>query len=291
MSSEMGFRDGDAAELARRLEVFSMALFVVYAVRIAATAFPFRPLTTLWQLTLSSALLDAAAIPLVALCLLHLAAYLDPANSALGQRRDALARWAILAVLGFLLLVPLQALTAWNNVAAEQARVSREQTTATNNIALIRQAIHAATSIDDLQARLQSLQTPSLAIRFERIDLPLAETKRQLLLRLSDGEQQLKMRINPPPPEAIEDLVKNTLRGISASAVLAAAFAMAAQRKGSEVPLLVEILTIWSLQAAANPKGPGRGPITRRLLGSPAAREEDYFERLARREEEPSDPP
>jgi hypothetical protein len=223
--------------------------------------------------------------------LLHLAAYLDPANTALGQRRDALARWAILAVLGFLLLLPLQALAAWNSVAAAQARVSLERKTASSNIALIRQAIHAATSLDDLQARLQSLQTPSLVIRFKKLNLPLAETKRQLLLRLSEGEEQLKMRINPPPPEAIENLGKSTLRGISVSAVFAFAFAMAAQRKGSEVPLLVEILTIWSLKAAANPKGPGRGPITRRLLGSPTAREEDYFERLARGEEEPSNPP
>jgi hypothetical protein len=287
----MGFSAGEASALARRLEVFAMALFVVYAVRIVSAALPPRPLETLWQLNLSSALLDAAAIPLVALGLLHLAAYLDPANTALGQRRDALARWAILAVLGFLLLLPLQALAAWNSVAAAQARVSRELTTATTNIALIRQAIHAASSLDDLQARLQSLETPSLVIRFQKVDLPLPEAKRQLLLLLSDGEQRLKSRIKPPPPRAIADLGKNTVRGISASAVFAVAFAIAAQRKGSEVPLLVEILTIWSLKAAANPQGPGRGQAMRRLLGSPVAREEDYFERLARREEEPSDPP
>lgn len=281
MRSEMGFREGDASMLARRLEVFAMALFVVYAVRILAAAVPPRPLESLWQLSLSSALLDAAALPLVALGLLHLAAYLDPANTALGQRRDALARWAILAVLGFLLLLPLQALAAWNSVAAAQAQVSQERKTAASNIALIRQAIHAATSLDDLQARLQSLQTPNLIIRFKKLDFPLAETKRQLLLRLSEGEEQLKMRINPPPPEAIEDVATNAVRVMATSLIYALAFAIAAQRRGQEVPLLVEVMTVSSL------KWQNGGTRPR----SASSDEEDFFDQLAPPDDDPPPSP
>lgn len=291
MTSKMDFRGDDATTLARRLEVFAMALFVVYAVRIVAAGFPPRPLETVWQLIVSSTLLDAAPIPLVGLGLLHLAAFLDPVNIPLGQRRDVLARWAILAVLGFVLLIPLQALATWNSLAAAQAQVSRERKTASSNIGVIRQAIGAATSVDDLQTRLQSLQTPSLVINFRKLDLPLPETKRQLLLLLGEGEEQLKTRINPPSPKAIEDLGKSTLRGISASAVFAVAFAIAAQRKGSKVPLLVEMLTAWSLRAAAGREPPKRSPIPFPLLGTPTAREEDYFEELVQKQEHPPDPP
>ena len=290
MASETtGFRDHDSPMLADRLEVFSMALLVLYSVRVAAAVVPLGLLDPQWQLSAVSALLDSAAIPLVALGLLHLAAYLDPANRALGRRRDALARLAILAVLGFLLLIPLQAFAAWNSVAAAQGNVLRQQTTATGNFAQIREAINAATSLDDLQARLQSLQTPNLSIRFENLGLPLAETKRRLLIRLTAAQKEVKTRINAPPPQVIEDVAMNSLRVMSSCAVFAAAFAIAAQRWGSEVPLLLELHTIWSLRGAPTATGPGSGPAGRRFLGSPPAHEKDYIERLAPPEELPSD--
>ncbi len=288
-SKTLGLRDHDSPLLADRLEVFSMALFVLYSVRVAAAVVPLRLFDHQWQLSAVSALLDSAAIPLVALGLLHLAAYLDPANQALGLRRNALARLAILAVLGFLLLIPLQAFAAWNSVAAAQGNVSRQQTTATSNFALIREAINAATSLDDLQERLQSLQTPNLTIRFENLGLPLAETKRRLLIRLNAAQNEVKTRINAPPPRVIEDVAINSLRVMSSCAVFAVAFAIAAQRRGSEVPFLLEVHTIWSLRGTPTTPAPGSGPAGRRLLGSPAAYEEDYIELLVPSDERASD--
>lgn len=281
MASETASRAADPALLARRLGAFALTLCILYAVRVASALLPLRPLEPSWQLNAVSALLNTAAIPLVGLGMLHLASYLDPANAMLRQRRDRLARWAILTTLGFLLLIPLQAYAAWSGVASARARLSDQQTAAKRNFALIREAINAATSLDELQARLRSLQSPELDIRFENLGLPLPETKRQMLFRLNDIQEQVKRRINPPPPQAIEDVAMNSVRMMANSAVFALAFAMAAQRRGQDVPLLVELLTLWSIN---NPRGcPQRC--------SPDAGEEDYFAQLAQPEEDPAETP
>lgn len=281
MPSDTQRRASENSILADRLSVFSIALFVIYGVRVAGAAIPCRPLDTLWQLTISSALIEAAAIPLVGLGLLHLAAYLNPDDPALVRRREALARWAILAVLGFLLLIPVQAHASWSTVATARARLTTQQTTANRNFALVREAISAATSLEDLQARLQSLQSPELGIRFQNLGLPLPETKRQMLIRLNDIQEQVKTRINAPPPEAIEDVARNSGRLMGTSFVYALAFAIAAQRRGQDIPLLVELLTIWNLRRQA-----GRPP-----RGASGAPDEDYFAQLAPPEDEPTPTP
>ncbi len=267
--------------LAARLSIFAMALFVIYSVRVIAITLPLRPLDTVWQLSVSSALISAAAIPLVGLALLHLAAYLDPANAALERRRDALARWAILAVLGFLLLIPVQGYASWSTVTAARARLTTQQASANRNFALIREAINAATSLEDLKARLQALESPELGIRFEDLGLPLPETRRQMLIRLNELEEQVKTRIKAPPPEAIENVATNALRVMATSVIYALAFAIAAQRRGREVPLLVEVLTMWSVRQQSR----------QNRRGTPAAIEEDYFAQLAPPEDDPPSSP
>ncbi len=278
MVSDSPSRPREGQVLADRLSVFALALFVIYGVRVAATAFPLRPLDTLWQLTISSTLINTAAIPLLGLGLLHLAAYLDPGNPALARRRESLARWAILAVLGFLLLLPLQAYASWSTVATARARLMTQQTSANRNFAQIRDAINSATSSKDLQARLQSLQSPELGIRFQNLGLPLAETKRQMLIRLNEIQEQVKTRINAPPPEAIEDVARNASRLMGTSFVYALAFAIAAQRRGQDIPLLVELLTIWSLRRQAD----------RSRRGVPGAPDRDYLAQLAPLEDDPT---
>jgi len=281
MPTETELRDFKSSVLADRLGIIAMVLFFLYGVKALAAMVPIQPLDTLWQLKAISTLIDSAAIPLVGLALLHLAAYLDPANSALAKRRDQLARLAILAVIGFLLLIPGQALASWSTVATARARVTTQLTSANRSFALVREAISAATSLDDLQTRLQSLQSAELGIRFENLGLPLSETKRQMLLRLNEVEEQVKTKINAPPPEAIEDVASNAGRLMGTSLVYALAFAMAAQRRSQEIPLLVEILTIWSLRNQA-----GRRP--RGIAGAPDG---DYFAQLAPPDQDPADAP
>jgi hypothetical protein len=158
-----------------------------------------------------------------------------------------------------------------------RARLTSQLTIANRSFALVREAINAATSLEDLQARLQSLESPELGIRFENLGLPLPETQRQMLIRLNEIEEQVKARIKAPPPEAIENVATNALRVMATSVVYALAFAIAAQRHGRELPLLVEMLTIWSL----------RRQDRQSRRGAPGAVEEDYFAQLAPPEDDP----
>ncbi|MBW4531677.1 MAG: hypothetical protein KME02_13425 [Aphanothece saxicola GSE-SYN-MK-01-06B] len=275
MTSSKEFKEFDSAILADRLAFMAIALFVVYLITLLASILPVRLLDTAWQLRFISASLDSATVPLVALGLLHLAAYLDPDNPTLQRRRSGLARLAIVAVIGFLLIVPLQAYAGWQSVATARANVARQLSAATGTFDLLQDTITTASSLDNLQARLQAMQTPSLGIRFDNLGLPLPETKRTMLVRLKEVRQQVEARIQAPTPKAIEAAIRDSLRVMLSSFALAIAFAMGAQRKGSDVPLLVEWHTKFSVQSPRS--------------ASPAPSEEDYFSRLVPEEDETSE--
>ena len=82
MSQTPESRDLDAAIFADRLGVVSMALFAVYLVSVLAFILPPRLLDPLWQLSSIKVAVEAAPIPLIGLALLHLGAYLCPADPA-----------------------------------------------------------------------------------------------------------------------------------------------------------------------------------------------------------------
>ncbi len=277
MAGTKEFRAFDSAILADRLAFMAIALFVTYLITLLSSILPVRLLDTEWQLRFISACLDSATIPLVALGLLHLAAYLDPENPALQKRRDALARLAVVAVFGFLLIVPLQAFAGWNSVVAARANVARQLSVANGTFDLLQETITTATSLDNLQARLQAIQTPSLGIRFETMGLPLPDTKRRMLARLQEVRQEVASRIQAPTPKVIEAVVRDSLRVMLSAFALAIAFAMGAQRKGQEVPLLVEWHTAISLRGGPLP-GPSSGPSEEEYLSRLVAEEDDSSE-------------
>jgi hypothetical protein len=70
---------------------------------------PPRLLVSAWQLRAARTLIEAGPFALSGLVLLQLGARLDPANERLRLRWHRLGRLGVVAVLGFLLLVPLQA--------------------------------------------------------------------------------------------------------------------------------------------------------------------------------------
>ncbi|MEA5410205.1 hypothetical protein VB737_00345 [Synechococcus sp. BA-120 BA3] len=268
----------------------AIALFVIYLISLLANIVPVSPLDTAWQLRFISACLDSGTIPLVALGLLHLAAYLNPGNPALQKRRDAMARWAVLAVIGFLLIIPLQAFAGWNSVATARANVARQLSVANGTFDLLQETITTATSLDNLQARLQAIQTPSLGIRFEDLGLPLPETKRAMLARLKEVREQVEARIQAPAPQAVEAVAKDSVRVMLSSLALAVAFAMGAQRKGSDVPLLVEWHTAISLRGPRAQQPEAGGLLGLPLPGrSTAASEEEYFSRLVPEDDDSSE--
>lgn len=92
--------------LALLLAVAARSLVFVFVVAVAVRLFPVQLLDPAWQMTICSALLNQAALPLLALVLLHAASALHPADGRLASVRKRWRGLAVAATLGFALLLP-----------------------------------------------------------------------------------------------------------------------------------------------------------------------------------------
>ena len=70
--------------------------------------------------------------------------------------------------LGFLLLLPLQEFATWRGLSQGLQQDSARRADAERRSGAILQAIQVATSVDDLQSRMQRLQGPTLTPRRSR---------------------------------------------------------------------------------------------------------------------------
>lgn len=293
MSETPQNRSLETAIVADRLALVALALFAVYLVAVLASILPPRLLDPLWQLSSTRVTVEAAPIPLLGLALLHLAAYLCPANLPLQRRRDAMARLAVPVSLAFLLIVPLQGQAVWRSYQRSNAVADQQQASTSERADKVRLAIEQATSSEDLQRRLLALQRPDLRIQLDPSrfpTIPLPALKRQLLSQLDQAEGQVKARFAPIDPATADRITRESLRVMVSSIAFAAGFAACAQRKGQLVPFLVEWPTLLARLSPlglwrASRVGHGRGNGGVALRRSAAEREAEFFESLAPPEE------
>jgi hypothetical protein len=282
----------EGAIFADRMAAVAMSLFAVYLASVLVFIVPPRWFDPLWQLNTIKFAVDAASIPLLGLALLHLAAYLSPDGLQLQRRRETLARMAILASLGFLLMVPLQAHAVWKSYRMTTSASTRQQASATKRADAVRQAIEKASSAEDLQKRLLGLQRPDLRIDFDETPLPalpLPQLKRQLLDQLNKAEGQFKLRYAPPAPATTDRITRESLRVMASSLAFSIGFAACAQRRNSSVPLLMELPSLpGGLIGSLLPRRrrPGNGSTGLSFLKSPSQREEELLKSLAPPDEE-----
>lgn len=233
-------RDEERQALALLMLVAARALAAIFLVVMLVRSFPLQLLDPAWQMTFCSTLVGQALLPLLALILVHSAAGLSPADGQLAATR---VRWRGLAVavtFGFLLLLPLQGIATWGGLTRglQQDGVRRLQAERRSGAML--RAIQAATSVDDLQARMQRLQGPTLTSADRA--LPLPQLRRQLEANLLAARRQLLDRVSGPSPNQVWMLLSDGVRLAVSSLAFALAFAAGAQRRLSPEPLLVE----WS---------------------------------------------
>jgi len=222
------------------LPVVARALVLVFWVGVTVRLFPLQLLNPAWQMTVCAGLLNQAALLLLALALMHAASAVDPAD---GRLASALRRWRGLAVavaFGFLLLLPLQGVATWRGLrqGLQQEAVRRNEAERRSGPML--QAIQAATSVDDLQARMQRPRGPTLTPADRA--LPLPQLRRQLEANLLAARRQLLDRLPGPSPNQMWTILSDGMRLAVSSLAFALAFAAGAQRRFSSEPLLLE----WS---------------------------------------------
>jgi len=277
----------DAVIFADRLAVVAKALFAVYLVSVLAAILPFRLLDLFWQLRSIKIITEAAPIPLLGLALLHLATYLCPDHIPIQKTRAAFARLAILASLGFLLLVPLQGHAVWKSYRTSNALSDQQLASATKGTDAVRQAIEQATSSEDLQQRLTALQRSDLGIRLDLQKfpaIPLPRLKQQLLTQLNQAQGQLNQRFRRIEPDEAEKLIKESVRVIVSAMAFSIAFAACAQRKNSELPFLAELPFLFNRLFTSFLPRPKRAKAGKTGMLHPRSAirsEEEYFKSLA----------
>lgn len=128
------------------------------------------------MLGLSQGLVDQGPLALLGLALIHLSAYLNPADRMVERRYRLAAQLALPAALGFLLLIPLRAVLLWPSIQGPASQASPDQRSS-RELAVIRTLV------------AQNIQTP--------------ERRRMLLDRVTG----LRQSVGLPPAEAIEALI------------------------------------------------------------------------------------
>lgn len=106
----------------------------------------------------------------VSAVLLQLAADVDPANRRLQARWERLGRLGVFAVLGFLLLVPVQLVATARSLTSLDSAPRNRQQRVEANLNRMLQEIRAASSHAALQRRIRDIQTPDLVIDAASLD-------------------------------------------------------------------------------------------------------------------------
>ncbi|MEB3360972.1 MAG: hypothetical protein VKI42_02475 [Synechococcaceae cyanobacterium] len=224
----------------RGLSLLGLVLIVVYLTKAASVMIPVRLLNSAWQLSTGTTLLNTAVLPLIGLAMLHLAVFLDPLDPVLTRRLRPMAHLAVIAVVGYLLLIPLMGTAGLNQLRERVGSRDASLTRAGSRLEQLREAVKVATSVPDLESRMIALQGPRLEPA-DRLQ-PLAQLRIRVNEVLDRVEAELaRTKASAPRPNPWV-LLPNIARDSVTSLAFAIAFAGLAQRPGSEFSLLSELI-------------------------------------------------
>jgi len=224
---------------ASSLWVVGLVLAISYPITVFSSILPLKLLEPAWQLNLITNLVDNGGIPLIGLLFLQAAALFSPAASRRQALHAALARLALAAMAGFLLLVPLQlvaSLKLYETIKSEQVgRIER----GTRRLDTLSQAIAQAGNAADLQKELQKFD--GLSLGQDDLALPLPRLKASLIERIGKARRQLQSQLPPPGQHLSWPLIQASLRIVPTALAYALGFAATGRRRGQRLSLLDEL--------------------------------------------------
>lgn len=231
------------AKLARRLHVVGICLLLAYLAVVAGAALPLQLLNPAWQVGLTAALIDNAPIALLGIVLPHLAAFVNPDDEKLQKRVAGLARLAVLASLGFLLLIPLRAYNVFTLLDLAGNAQERRIDQASTRLNQLRDAVRAASSKQDLASRLKALNAPPLPPALEAQPLPAIRANLDRSFdRMAAALQQRRQQPSQPRAGSRTNLLFANVRQMVAAVIFAVAFAAAGQQSKSQLSFLDDLL-------------------------------------------------
>ena len=228
--------------LSTTLGVTGQVLLFSYAVAVLTSIWPLQPLDPGWRLNAATNLVDNGGIPLVGMVLVHLAAQLDSRNERRQAHRQRLARLALTAMTGFVLLIPLHVVSSLQ--LFEQLKVARvtRLEKGTYRLRQLRTDINTLRSHEELKSRLLQFQGQTLSP--QEMANPLPELKRQLSAQIQEAIRRIDAQMPPPGWNQALPMVLTNLRLGFTALGLALGFAATGRRRGHRISLLEETATL-----------------------------------------------
>jgi hypothetical protein len=221
------------------LASISTALFMVFVITIVFSLFPLRLLDPAWQLKVISTLTNNAPISVVAFVLLTLAMWMNPTTGLKSYTRR-IRRLALLAVVGFLLLIPLQFAAIRQQYSNQDRQNTSQLNKAMETITRLRQTVEKAQNTEMLQRGLQSLSDPT-SLQPADLAKPFPVLKQELFARIDQAEAAAKRRFRIADPMTPWLLVRRSLQTSLLSLCYAFAYAAGALRRNSKLTLLLDL--------------------------------------------------
>jgi hypothetical protein len=218
-------------------------VLAVFLINLVSGALPLQLLDPDWQLKVMVLLMANVAFPLVAFMLFCLAPQIDPSLEPLRIWRQRSQALAVVAVLLFLLLIPLQTFATWRvihqaeTIQANQLRANMRQFRA------LQRAIEEAPTMGQLRYRLQVLDGPVLGR--DDLERPLAQVRQRLLQALRLARINNRTQLATLPRDQVWSLVANAIQINCTSLVMAFCFAAGARRPSARQNLLLELQASW----------------------------------------------
>ncbi|MEB3166602.1 MAG: hypothetical protein VKO65_08015 [Cyanobacteriota bacterium] len=223
----------------RGLSVVALVLVVLFVCTLAGTLFPLNVLRANWQLRFCNSLIHNAPLALLGLAMSRLARMVDSNDARIHARWQGWSQLAVVASLGFVLLLPLQlsaAVEVYNGAnQVQKARVAAAE----RKLADLWRSTKEATDTSDLNRRLQALNGPVLGPA--DLSQPLPQVREQMRTVLKQAELQIVRERNLIPMANPWRLLPDLLRNAIATLALAVGFAALARRPGVEFSLLQEV--------------------------------------------------
>ena len=224
-------------------------------------------------------MINSSPLALIGLMTLHLTADLEPEDPVLVWRRSLAAQLAVLASVGFLMLILLLPVSA---VREQQQQISSSASfvrRATTNLQAMRQVVEKASNTTELNDQLLALNGPVLNDADRALPLPVI--KAQINEMLDVAEAQFSHQKQKQPPNNPLLLLPNVLRNAFASFFLAIGFSGLSRRPGADISLHMELQQWWHSSRISKSKS--------RRKTSQAQEDLDYLGQISGKEDAKQD--
>lgn len=229
-----------SASFSRQLSRAGLGLLALFIFSVGTSFLPLRLMEPAWQLQVSSALTNNGSVALLGMLLVALASWLAPEDDLLQRRNTLLRRLALAAVIGYLLLIPLQTMALWRGVDQGKQRISRQRKVVEARLEAISKAVETAQTPAELRSQLQSLPgAPSLPDA--QLTQPMPQLRQRFATALEQARTRLRATTSEPDPARIQKLITESLRISLSSLALAFAFAAGAQSGAKGLSLLDQL--------------------------------------------------